>query len=140
MVVSKVCSGVYRIGCNRNVKGTCFRMSSGEIITADLYVSAMPVDPLKLLIPEPWQEMTYFKNLQHFEGVPVINIHLWFDQDLTAFKFTFRLAGQPWWAAAQSPQAAPAGRRVVVNPVLYCRRCLRNLMAATQPESQSCHH
>lgn len=33
------------------------------------------------------------------------SIHLWFDQDLTAFKFTFRLAGQPWWAAAQSPRA-----------------------------------
>ena len=26
------------------------------------------------------------------------SIHLWFDQDLTAFKFTFRLAGQPWWS------------------------------------------
>jgi 15-cis-phytoene desaturase len=60
------------------VKG--FRMSSGEVITSDLYVSAMPVDPLKLLVPEPWREMTYFQNLQHFEGVPVINIHLWFDQ------------------------------------------------------------
>ena len=33
------------------------------------------------------------------------SIHLWFDQDLTAFKFTFRLAGQPWWAAAQSPRS-----------------------------------
>lgn len=24
------------------------------------------------------------------------SIHLWFDQDVTAFRFTFRLAGQPW--------------------------------------------
>lgn len=30
------------------------------------------------------------------------SIHLWFDQDLTAFKFTFRMAGQPWWSGAQS--------------------------------------
>jgi len=28
------------------------------------------------------------------------SIHLWFDQDLTAFKFTLRLAGQPWWSEA----------------------------------------
>lgn len=28
------------------------------------------------------------------------SIHLWFDQDLTAFKFTIRLGGQPWWSAA----------------------------------------
>ncbi len=28
------------------------------------------------------------------------SIHLWFDQDLTASKFSFRPAGQPWGAAA----------------------------------------
>lgn len=27
------------------------------------------------------------------------SIHLWFDQDVTAFRFTFRLAGQPWRSA-----------------------------------------
>lgn len=26
------------------------------------------------------------------------SIHLWFDQDLVAFKFTMRVAGQPWWS------------------------------------------
>ncbi len=26
------------------------------------------------------------------------SIHLWFDQDLMAFKFTLRVAGQPWWS------------------------------------------
>ena len=26
------------------------------------------------------------------------SIHLWFDQDITAFKFTLRVAGQPWWS------------------------------------------
>lgn len=25
------------------------------------------------------------------------SIHLWFDQDTTAFKFIMRIAGQPWW-------------------------------------------
>jgi HK97 family phage major capsid protein len=28
------------------------------------------------------------------------SMHLWFDQDLMAFKATLRLAGQPWWSAA----------------------------------------
>jgi HK97 family phage major capsid protein len=28
------------------------------------------------------------------------SMHLWFDQDLMAFKFTFRMAGQPWRSAA----------------------------------------
>jgi HK97 family phage major capsid protein len=30
------------------------------------------------------------------------SMHLWFDQDLMAFKATLRLAGQPWWSAPMS--------------------------------------
>lgn len=52
-------------------------------ITADVYVSAMPVDPLKVLLPIPWKEMEYFQKLNGLEGVPVINLHLWFDRKLT---------------------------------------------------------
>jgi 15-cis-phytoene desaturase len=43
----------------------------------------MPVDILKLLLPSPWQEQPYFKQLDGLEGVPVINVHLWFDRKLT---------------------------------------------------------
>lgn len=30
------------------------------------------------------------------------SIHLWFDQSVTAFRFTLRMGGQPWWSAAIS--------------------------------------
>ncbi|MGB0561622.1 MAG: 15-cis-phytoene desaturase [Spirulinaceae cyanobacterium] len=52
-------------------------------ITADAYVSALSVDPLKTLLPQPWRELDFFEKLTHLEGVPVINIHLWFDRKLT---------------------------------------------------------
>ena len=54
-----------------------------EELTADLYVSAMPVDPLKTILPPSWREQDYFKQLNGLEGVPVINLHLWFDRKLT---------------------------------------------------------
>jgi 15-cis-phytoene desaturase len=54
-----------------------------EVLTADLYVSAMPVDPLKAMLPKSWWEMEYFQQLKELEGVPVINVHLWFDCKLT---------------------------------------------------------
>ena len=54
-----------------------------EVLTADLYVSAMPVDPLKVMLPQPWREQDYFQKLDGLEGVPVINLHLWFDRKLT---------------------------------------------------------
>ena len=33
-----------------------------------------------------------------------ISIHLWFDYDVAAYRFIFRVAGQPWWAAAIDPR------------------------------------
>jgi 15-cis-phytoene desaturase len=68
------------------VKGFLIRGLNGaddEVITADLYVSAMSVDPLKVMLPTPWKQMEYFQKLDGLEGVPVINVHLWFDRKLT---------------------------------------------------------
>jgi 15-cis-phytoene desaturase len=54
-----------------------------QVISADIYVSAMPVDPLKTILPQPWRELEIFQKLDGLEGVPVINLHLWFDRKLT---------------------------------------------------------
>ncbi|MEM1309828.1 MAG: 15-cis-phytoene desaturase [Cyanobacteria bacterium P01_H01_bin.153] len=54
-----------------------------EVITADAYVCATPVDVIKALMPEPWQGIDFFQKMQELVGVPVINIHLWFDRKLT---------------------------------------------------------
>ncbi len=69
-----------------SVQGYLMRGRDGahdEVLTADAYVSAMPVDPLKVMLPQPWRTMPFFEQLNGLEGVPVINIHLWFDRKLT---------------------------------------------------------
>ncbi|MEO0406073.1 MAG: 15-cis-phytoene desaturase [Cyanobacteria bacterium P01_A01_bin.135] len=69
-----------------SVRGFLMRGQNGAedyTITADVYVSAMSVDPLKTMLPQPWRELEYFEQLNGLEGVPVINIHLWFDRKLT---------------------------------------------------------
>jgi 15-cis-phytoene desaturase len=71
---------------DNTVRGFVIRGLNGaadEVLTADLYVSAMPVDPLKVMLPAAWKQMDYFKQLNGLEGVPVINLHLWFDRKLT---------------------------------------------------------
>ncbi len=68
------------------VKGYLLRGLNGaadEILTADIYVSAMSVDALKTMIPKPWQDQSFFQKLEGLEGVEVINLHLWFDRKLT---------------------------------------------------------
>lgn len=54
-----------------------------QTITADAYVSAMSVDALKVLMPQEWRSVEFFQKLDGLEGVPVINLHLWFDRKLT---------------------------------------------------------
>mmetsp|Transcript_53284 Transcript_53284/g.79155 ORF Transcript_53284/g.79155 Transcript_53284/m.79155 type:complete len:620 (-) Transcript_53284:98-1957(-) len=57
-------------------------MRSGEKIVADEYVSAMPVDIFKRFIPKKWANMPYFRQCDELEGIPVINLHMWFDRKL----------------------------------------------------------
>lgn len=60
------------------------RLRSGEKIQADEYVSAMPVDIVKRMTPKKWQNMPYFRQFDELEGIPVINLHMWFDRKLKA--------------------------------------------------------
>jgi len=64
---------------------TGVKLRNGEVITADHYVSAMPVDALKLKLPTRWKTMPFFKQLNELEGIPVINVHLWFDRKLRPY-------------------------------------------------------
>ncbi len=71
---------------DNTVRGFLIRGLEGapdQVVTADAYVSAMPVDVMKVLVPEPWKQMEFFQKLEGLEGVPVINLHLWFDRKLT---------------------------------------------------------
>mmetsp|Transcript_20993 Transcript_20993/g.29444 ORF Transcript_20993/g.29444 Transcript_20993/m.29444 type:complete len:623 (+) Transcript_20993:129-1997(+) len=59
-------------------------LRSGDKIVADEYISAMPVDIVKRMIPKKWANMPYFRQFDELEGIPVINLHMWFDRKLKA--------------------------------------------------------
>jgi 15-cis-phytoene desaturase len=62
---------------------TGFELADGRVIEGDLFVSAMSVDILKRLLPEPWKDIPYFSKLNKLVGLPVINVHIWFDRKLS---------------------------------------------------------
>jgi 15-cis-phytoene desaturase len=62
--------------------------SSVQNISADAYVSAMSVDAFKNYLPQKWHDLDYFQQLDHLEGVPVINVQIWFDRKLTDIDHT----------------------------------------------------
>ena len=41
------------------------------------------VDILKQKVPQQWQDLPYFSRLEKLVGVPVINVHIWFDRKLS---------------------------------------------------------
>jgi len=70
----------FELNEDRSVK--CLVLRSGETIEADEYISAVPCDIMQRLVPKEWAHMPYFRQIDQLEGIPVINIHLWFDRKL----------------------------------------------------------
>jgi len=59
-------------------------LRSGAKVVADEYISAMPVDIMRRMVPKKWANMPYFRQFDELEGIPVINLHMWFDRKLKA--------------------------------------------------------
>lgn len=60
------------------------KLANGTEVVADYYVSAVPVDVCKRLIPTQWSTMPYFRQLDELKGIPVINLQMWFDRKLNS--------------------------------------------------------
>ena len=45
-------------------------MRDGSTVTADVYVSAMPVDIVKRMTPVAWQKMPYFRQVRSSSSPP----------------------------------------------------------------------
>ncbi|CAE7359131.1 PDS [Symbiodinium natans] len=59
-----------------------FRMRNGKNVVADEYISSVPCDIMKRILPRAWSTDPFFRQIDELEGIPVINIHLWFDRKL----------------------------------------------------------
>ena len=57
-------------------------LRGGEIVEADEYISAVPCGIMKQILPKAWDGMPVFRQIDELEGIPEINIHLWFDRKL----------------------------------------------------------
>lgn len=64
-------------------------MRNGDIVVADEYISALPCDIMKRLMPKPWAKLPFFHQIRELEGIPVINIHMWFDRKLKVRGLSF---------------------------------------------------
>lgn len=50
-------------------------------------------------------DLSQYMLLQKTTGLRTdVSIHLWFDYDVAAFRFIWRVGGRPWWSSACSPR------------------------------------
>jgi 15-cis-phytoene desaturase len=82
--------GTIRTNCNvktlllderKNISGV--ELITGEKITGDYYLTALPIHKLQRVLPSELKENPFFGNLDQFEGVPVITVQLWLDRQVT---------------------------------------------------------
>ena len=59
-----------------SVFGSQPKFADGSRVEADVYVSAVPVDVCKKLLPPAWAATPFFKKIAALQGVPVINLQL----------------------------------------------------------------
>ena len=78
----RLSSPVKEILTNEDGSVAGLAMRDGSTVTADMYVSAMPVDIVRRMTPMAWQKVPYFRQFDELEGIPVINLHMWFDRKL----------------------------------------------------------
>nr|BBQ09388.1 phytoene desaturase [Lithospermum erythrorhizon] len=75
-------SRIKKIELNEDGTVKSFLLNNGSQVQGDAFVFATPVDILKLLLPDDWKNIPYFQKLDKLVGVPVINVHIWFDKKL----------------------------------------------------------
>eukprot|EP00986_Skeletonema_menzelii_P012436 scaffold6877_cov135-Skeletonema_menzelii.AAC.2 len=80
-----ICSSpVTQIHLNDDSTVKALQLKDGTHVEADYYVSAVPVDVLKRLVPAKWSTDPFFRQIDELEGIPVINIQIWFDRKLNS--------------------------------------------------------
>ncbi|KAB8144645.1 NAD(P)-binding protein [Chloroflexia bacterium SDU3-3] len=84
-----------------------FLMEDGELLTGDVYISAMPVHSLRKALPAVLKEQPFFGDLRHLKGQPVITAQLFFDRMVTDERNLIFSAGTRLSVYADMPLVAP---------------------------------
>jgi len=64
-------------------------VGDGEVMEADLYISAISPYSLRRVLPDESFGLEYFRDLWHFQHAPSLSLQVWFDRKLTDVDVTF---------------------------------------------------
>jgi len=76
-------TGVRSMALSEDRRISWIESTEGERFLADAFVLALPIHNLRRVIPDELRAEGFFANLDHFDGVPVITVQLWYDRQIT---------------------------------------------------------
>lgn len=103
-------------------------LGSGEMVTGDRYVSALPWDVLGMVLPDETAGMPVFSRSGKIQQAPIVNVHLWYDRPVMEEDFCAFVDSPLQWVfnkGAASGRSGPerahpagkgaAGQRICVS-------------------------
>ncbi|MSP78047.1 MAG: FAD-dependent oxidoreductase [Dehalococcoidia bacterium] len=84
-------------------------LASGQVITGDVFVAAVPWDALPKLLPAETAQVPFFAEAQHLEGAPIVGIHIWYDRRVMDDEFAAFVDSPVQWVFNKSRIQGLAG-------------------------------
>ena len=78
------------------------KLSSGDILRADAYVSALPLVNLMPLLPPHLAKTSFFASLQQLQTAPIVNVYLWYDRPVMEQDFVALVDSPLQWVFNKS--------------------------------------
>ncbi len=104
-------SGVERLVVEAN-QVTGVQLRSGERLSAQQFVLAIPQHRVCSLLPDDWQDKPPFDRLDQLQTAPIASVHLWFDRPLTELPHAVLVGRLSQWMFNRGEGRGARGERV----------------------------
>ncbi|MBS0261433.1 MAG: FAD-dependent oxidoreductase [Planctomycetes bacterium] len=97
-------------------------LRSGEVLSADEVILAVPQNLVLPLLPAEWQSHPALSGIQRLETAPISSVHLWFDRPITHLRHATFVDRLSQWLFNRSAihtrtlESAPATTTTAANP------------------------
>ena len=78
-------------------RATGVKLSSGEMLSADAVIVALPAAAMRDLLPEGYTETDFFRPAAHVETAPIVGVHIWYDRPVMDDPFVAVLDSSLQW-------------------------------------------
>ncbi len=98
---------------------TGVQLKSGERLSADHVILAVPWHRVAAIMPHPWSSAEVITKLSHLESAPISSVHLWLDRPLMTLPHAVFVSGLVQWvfnrSATEAKKGGPYYYQVVIS-------------------------